>query len=105
MPVPDATRSHIRTDFMQSLIDRGRPHAESLRNLVDIHPPVVEGTDDFTGEGKSASVDFPAFPCVFGPSQHGHVVWRCRALRQPLCNGTAGEPRFVELDRISLELD
>src|SRR5438093_745426 len=97
MTVPDPTRSQLRTDFMQSLVDRGRPHAEPLRNLVDTHPPVVQGTDDLTGESKSTSVRLPAFPRVFGPSEHGHVVWRCHALRLHMfCNGTAGEPCLVE---------
>src|SRR2546428_13786261 len=106
MTVPDPTRAHLRTGFMQSFVDCGLPHPKPSRNFVDIHPPVVEGTDDLAGETQSMSVRLPAFPCPFGPSEHGHVMWRCHAFRfHLLCNGTAGESRFVESYRISFDLD
>src|SRR2546426_11387728 len=106
MTVPNPARAHIRTDLMQSFVDRSCPHPKPLRNLVDFHPPVVEGTDDLTRESESTSVRLPAYSCVFGPSQHGHVVGRCHALRLHVFrNGPAGEPRFVEPHSISLDMD
>src|SRR5207245_1464192 len=105
MPVPDPTRAHLRTRFMQSFVDRVRPDTKPLRDLIDIEPPVVEGMDDLTGESESTSVRLPAFPCVFGPSEHRYIVGRCQALLlHPLCNGPAGEPRFVESYGISFDL-
>src|SRR2546426_3275269 len=93
----DSGRSHLRPNFMQPLVNRGDPHAESLRDIANRGTPVVQALDDLARKGQSVTVQPPAFTRLPGPSEDRHVMRG----RQPLNfhqfrNGTARESVLVE---------
>src|SRR2546427_4783641 len=97
MTVPDPTRAQVRTGFMQSFVDGSCRHPKPFRNLVDIHPPVVKGTDDLARKGQSVTVQPPAFPRLPDPSEDRHVVRGSQPLNfHQFRNGTARKSVLVE---------
>src|SRR2546428_5553406 len=63
----DSGRSHLRPNFMQPLVNRGDPHAESLRDFANRGTPVVQALDDLARKRQSVTMQAPTFPRLPSP--------------------------------------
>src|SRR2546427_7942999 len=105
MAVLHTTRSHLRARFMQPVVNGSRAHADSLRNVLDPHPRVIELPHIRPRKREPASVLLPTSAFLPNPPEYSHVVGGLQALRpHAFRGGTTREPSIVEPDSPSPDL-
>src|SRR2546426_11055299 len=74
MDVLHTTRSLLRACFMQSVVNGSRARADSLRNVLDAHPSVIELPHIHPRKREPVPVLLPGPASLPSPAEYGHVV-------------------------------
>src|SRR2546426_3885883 len=90
---------------MQPVVNGSRAHADSLRNVLDPHPRVIELPHIRPRKREPVSVLLPTSAFLPNPPEYSHVVGRLQVLcHHAFRDGTTREPSVVKPDSPSPDL-